>query len=146
MSQQFFNTISFSGKDLEKQNAKAAKQEDLILALFKANPDKKLSPSQVHTILGRKYQIYPPITSIRRAITNLTGRLELIKTDDMVPGLYQLPEHTWKYAGTVDMKNFTASPLNGTCTTNKPSFQQLDIFSLTPTAILYDGLGDTPIN
>jgi len=142
MSQHFFNTISFSGKDLEKQNAKAAKQEDLILALFKANPDKKLSPSQVHTILGRKYQIYPPITSIRRAITNLTGRLELIKTDDMVPGLYQLPEHTWKYAGTVDTK--TASPLNGTFNKNNPSFQQLDIFSLTPTAASWDETIDLP--
>lgn len=94
----WYNTINFSGEDLKRENAKAKKQEELILALFKANPDKKLSPSQVHTIVGRKYQIYPPITSIRRALTNLTGRLELIKTDEMIPGLYHLPEHTWKLA------------------------------------------------
>jgi hypothetical protein len=100
MSQHFFNTINFEGEGLKREDAKCAKQEELILSLFKANPNKLLSPSQVHAIVGKKYQIYPPITSIRRALTNLTGRLELIKTDEMVPGLYHLPEHTWKLAGT----------------------------------------------
>lgn len=97
-SNSWYNTINFSGEDLKRENAKAAKQEDLILHLFKANPDKRLSPTQVHQIMARKYQIYPPITSIRRALTNLTGRLELIKTDEMIPGSYHLPEHTWKLA------------------------------------------------
>lgn len=100
MSNHWFNTINFEGEGLKREEAKAAKQEELILRLFKANPDKALSPSQVHTIVGRKYQIYPPITSIRRALTNLTGRMELVKTDNMIPGTYHLPEHTWKLAGT----------------------------------------------
>lgn len=102
MATNWFNTINFEGEDLKRENAKAAKQEELILSLFKANPDKLLSPSQVHAIVGKKYQIYPPITSIRRALTNLTGRLELIKTDEMVPGNYHLPEHCWKLAGTTE--------------------------------------------
>ena len=135
MSQHFFNTISFSGDDLKKENAKAAKQEDLILSLFKANPNKKLSPSQVHTILGKKYQIYPPITSVRRALTNLTGRLELIKTDEMVPGVYHLPEHTWKYAGltTVTLHNFIV-----TNTDKVVPNPQLDLFSISPVTDCWD--------
>ena len=141
MSQYFFNTINFSGKELEKANAKAAKQEDLILALFKANPDKKLSPSQVHTIFGRKYQLYPPITSIRRAMTNLTGRLELIKTDEMIPGLYQLPEHTWKYAGltTVTLHNFSVSE-TGKVVQN--TTVQTTLFDIPPITTSWD----SPIN
>jgi len=144
MSQHFFNTINFSGDDLKKENAKSAKQEDLILALFKANPDKKLSPSQVHTVLGKKYQIYPPITSIRRALTNLTSRLELIKTDETVPGLYHLPEHTWKLANAIDIKNVTTSPYNGTCNTNNPSFIQTTIFDISPVTASWDDTIDRP--
>lgn len=130
MSQSFFNTINFSGKDLENQNAKCLKQEDLILALFRANPDKKLSPSQVHSIFVKKYQIYPPITSIRRAITNLTGRMDLIKMskEDMIPGPFSLPENTWKYAGaTVTLHNFSVSN-TGEITQNT----QLGLFDTPP--------------
>jgi len=140
MSQYFFNTINFSGTDLEKQNAKAAKQEYLILALFKANPDKKLSPSQVHTILGKKYNLYPPITSIRRAITNLTGRLELIKMskEDMITGPFSLPENTWKLR-----LSETTVTKTGFTTTDSPN-PQLDLFSITPTSISWDDTIDLP--
>jgi len=41
----------------------------------------------------------------------------------------------------VDMGNFTLA----NCEQKHPIIQG-DLFSLTPTAILYDGLGDTPIN
>jgi len=132
----FYNTISFSGDDLKKENAKAKKQEDLILALFKANPSKNLSPSQVHTILCRKYNIYPPITSIRRALTNLTGRLELIKTDETVPGMYHLPERTWKLATTTITKT-------GFTTTDSPN-PQLDLFSISPVTASWDDTIDRP--
>lgn len=97
MTNSFYNTINFSGEDLKKENAKAKCQEDLILAIFKANPDRKFSPDQIHKVFAKKYNLYPPITSIRRAITNLTGRLELLKTDEMIPGEYSLPTHTWIY-------------------------------------------------
>jgi len=138
MQNSFYNTINFSGKDLEEANAKVKKQEDLVLAIFKANPNLKFSPSQMHNIFGRKYNLYPPITSIRRSITNLAGRLELIKTDETVPGLYHLPEHTWKLANAIDIKNVTTSPYNGTCNTNNPTFIQSTIFDLSPVTASWD--------
>jgi len=128
----FYNTINFSGEDLKKENAKAKNQEDLILCLFKANPDKLFSPSRIHTILGKKFQIYPPITSIRRAITNLTGRMELIKTDETVPGLYHLPEHTWK----LRLSGTTVTKTGFTCT-DSPN-PQLDLFDLSPVTASWD--------
>lgn len=98
----WFNTINFDGEDLKRENAKAAKQEELILALFKANPNHRFSPDQIHDIFAKKYNLYPPITSIRRAITNLTNRFQLMKTDEMVAGKYHLPTHTWCYGGTIE--------------------------------------------
>ena len=92
----FFNTLRFDGADLERENARAAKQEELVLAIFKANPGREISPSQLHFIFGKKYHLNPPLTSIRRCLTNLTGRMELNKTDTMVQGSYHLKEHCWK--------------------------------------------------
>jgi len=81
----------------------------------------------------------------------------LNRTDYNKPGIEKMEE----YVRTIEQSEFksivkrgpkiihvkqTETPYNGTSEPYKPSFQQLDIFSLTPTAILYDGLGDTPIN
>lgn len=92
----FFNTINFQGKELERANARAASLETVVLSLFKANPGLKLGPSKVLYILNRKYSLNNPITSVRRAMTNLTGRLELIKTEERVNGLFNYPEHCWQ--------------------------------------------------
>jgi hypothetical protein len=92
----WYNTINLTGDALKKETVKTAKQEEFILSLFKANPDTEISPSRIHTILAKKYKMYPPLTSIRRAMTNLTKKLDLIKTQKLVPGAYHLPEHLWK--------------------------------------------------
>ncbi len=95
MSKSFFNTISLEGPELEKVNARAAKQEDLILSIFKANPSRNLSPTQIHSIFQLRYQLHSPITSIRRGLTNLTKDEKLIKTEVKVKGNYGLDEHCW---------------------------------------------------
>ena len=92
----FFNTLNFQGAELERENARAAKQEELVLAIFKANPGREISPSQLHQVFMKKYHLNPPLTSIRRCLTNLTGRMELTKTDTKVQGLFHLSEHCWK--------------------------------------------------
>ena len=102
MGSSFFNTLNFSGTELERENARAMRQEELVLAIFKANPTKEISPTQLHEAFVKKYHLNPPLTSIRRSLTNLTGRLEIIKTENMVKGNYHLPQHTWKYAGTIE--------------------------------------------
>lgn len=98
----WYNTISLSGEQLKTENAKALAQGELILAIFKANPSRSLSPSQLFHIFNKKYFLHPPITSIRRAVTNLTKDGVLIKTDERVQGLYHLNEYTWRLAENVE--------------------------------------------
>lgn len=95
----FHDTINLNTEQLSAQNAVVLKQEDLILEIFKANPDKRISPSQMLNIFQNKYGKNVPITSIRRGLTNLTTAMKLVKTKHKVPGLYNLDEHTWILPG-----------------------------------------------
>jgi Fe2+ or Zn2+ uptake regulation protein len=97
MSKHFYNTIKMAGQELATEQAKNIKQEDMVLRVFQWNPNKRYSPSQVLQLVVDRNRINPPITSIRRALTDLTKRGLLIKTEHMVKGLYHLPEHTWVY-------------------------------------------------
>ena len=91
----FFNTTSEKGQDLSNSNRKATKQNEVVLELFKQFGT--ASPSQIYQVWGTITGLTtPPITSIRRAITTLTGERKLVKTDDMVIGLYGKPEYKWR--------------------------------------------------
>ena len=70
----------------------AINQEDLILSLFQQY--KILSPSQCHALISSQLQW--PLTSIRRAITNLSKAGRLIKTGQLATGLYGKPENKWR--------------------------------------------------
>lgn len=105
MAKHFFNTINLEGKELERANARAAAQESLITAIFKANPGKKLSPSQIHTLMQVKYDLHPPITSIRRGMTNLTKDKHmnvLTKLDEKIESPFASWEHFWILTGTTE--------------------------------------------
>jgi len=53
------------------------------------------TPSQVMNWL-RDDLGNPPLTSIRRAMSNLSTRGLLVKTNKQHPGLYGRPEYYWK--------------------------------------------------
>ena len=93
----FYNTIDLTGQELEKAKAQTLKQEELIAAIFKKNCTKEISPSQILEITNRHYGLNWPLTSIRRAITNLTEENTLVKLKTMKEGIYGKPEHTWKF-------------------------------------------------
>lgn len=93
--QPFHNTISLSDKELSRENANALKQEEFITTIFKANPNKPISPSQIHKVYVKDFQKNVPLTSIRRAITNLTEKNILRKTGIMVTGNFGKVEHCW---------------------------------------------------
>ncbi len=50
---------------------------------------------------SQAHRLYPdngtPLTSIRRAITVLTNKGLLQKTDEQISGVYGKPEYVWKY-------------------------------------------------
>jgi Fe2+ or Zn2+ uptake regulation protein len=86
----YYNTTNESAEQLKTFKGKATKQENEILQLFKR--DSFLSPSDVQ----KEFQNYP-LTSVRRAITNLTIAGLLEKTADKRPGIYGRNECVWKY-------------------------------------------------
>lgn len=87
----YYNTTNEKGFDLEKSHEKARNQEEIIYSFF-LTYGKPLSPSQVL----KKLNLECPITSIRRALTNLTNEDKIIKTDVKVVGLYGKKEHLWR--------------------------------------------------
>lgn len=98
-SSMYYNTTNVTGQQRELFQEKATTQNEKVLQLFKRFKT-PLSPSQV-----LKYYIdsantpnssKTPITSIRRSITTLTERGELIKTEFQIDGPYNRPEFLWR--------------------------------------------------
>lgn len=86
----FYNTIGENLDELSNSIAKCKTQEAKILKCFHYY-ETSLSPSMVLNMT----KLRCPITSIRRAMTNLSNEGKLIKTDKKVKGLYGKQEHLW---------------------------------------------------
>jgi hypothetical protein len=86
----FYNTIDETAEELAESQAKAQTQGEKILDCF-YSCDEPLSPSMVLARSG----LNCPITSIRRAMTNLSNEGQLEKTNDYVKGIYGKREHLW---------------------------------------------------
>jgi hypothetical protein len=87
----FYQTIDQVGSALKESNMKVKRQEDLIYSLF-VKCNQPLSPSMVLSKSG----LNCPITSIRRAMTDLTNLGKIVKTDRQIKGLYGKAEHLWE--------------------------------------------------
>lgn len=100
----FYNTTNLEGSDLEKAESKSLSQQELILSFFKNHPVKEYTPFEVQSLVGLK----SPITSIRRAMTNLTKDGKLEKTGRKKAGAYGMLNYTWKFKqpGTGQIKMF----------------------------------------
>lgn len=86
----FYNTIQETPKELAQSHKKAKTQEEKILECFYSCKE-PLSPSMVLSQAG----LNCPITSIRRAMTNLSNDGSLEKTNEYVQGHYGKREHLW---------------------------------------------------
>ena len=87
----FFNTTNETGKDLAISQSKAKTQQDEILGIYKSKIS--LTASEAWKEFGSDKC---PLTSIRRAITNLTTEGELYKSNDKKIGVYGKPEYEYK--------------------------------------------------
>ena len=90
-----YNTIHQEGATLERSRTKNESQEDRILKIFSLVPDRPMGPNMVTKLYNNYYPSIPP-TSTRRAMTDLTAKGKLIKTNVMEMGGYGVHEHTWK--------------------------------------------------
>lgn len=92
---QFYNTTNETGTSLRDCMRAVNKQETEVLTSF-ANLIAPLSPlpiapSEIHKLLNQY-----PITSIRRAITNLTNAGYLRKTGVKIVSPWGRREHCWE--------------------------------------------------
>jgi hypothetical protein len=89
----FFNTINLEGEELATAKAKALSQEDRIMQIMPHGT--ALTPFEVHVLWKVKFKDVP-ITSIRRAMTNLSDKGKLEKTAHKRAGGYGTVNYTWK--------------------------------------------------
>ena len=92
----YYNTVSESGQLLLNYRAQADNQDAQVLRVF-ARLKRPLTPSECWGFLTGSMEIpmETPITSIRRSITNLTGEMKLIKTEEKGKGKYGRNECKW---------------------------------------------------
>jgi len=93
----YFNTTNVTGAQLLRYHNTALSQEERLLAYFHAayNADGEyvlLTPTLALMLVFSKRV---PITSVRRALSNLTSDGKLMK-DGKARGIYGRPEHYWR--------------------------------------------------
>ena len=92
-SNTYFNTTDQDIDYVNKRKAKNKTQEGIVHDLFKSmttlTASEVLTASETLNLFSNKV----PITSIRRAISNLQKEEKLVKTTDTKTGIYGAPEH-----------------------------------------------------
>ena len=94
----YYNTTNYNGSLLRANLKQANNQEQLTLAVFQTYPNENLSANEVWAFLIDNESIneQTPLTSIRRAITDLTNQDKLFKTDKKVLGSAGRKTYTWR--------------------------------------------------
>ena len=90
----FYNTIDEKEAQLEISRAQVTLQEKRVLAIMGDFPD-GMTPFAVWKIYCAEYENVP-VTSIRRAITNLTAAGYLEKTDRQIIERWGKSNYMWK--------------------------------------------------
>ena len=95
MHKDYFNTNDETGEVLKKSRFKASSQQVKILEYMSRYFNELSTPwdIQMHVLPDT------PITSVRRALTNLTDAGLIFKTDYKKTGKYGKINHTWIYKG-----------------------------------------------
>ena len=91
----YYNTTHETSDKLKRLVNQASSQQRAVLAIFKHRG--MLSASLCHSIYMRAADRYTPLTSIRRAITDLTKAGKLEKTSEKVEGYYGRDEYIYKF-------------------------------------------------
>ena len=88
----YYNTTNESKDYVKKQESKSLTQEEEVYSLYEKY--NKLSASDAYTVYHNNLKT--PITSIRRAITNLSKSGFIHKTKEKKTGLYGKPEYIYQ--------------------------------------------------
>ncbi len=86
----FYNTTKEPNKaELDKR---AQTQEQRVLAWFMEHPESEATPYYIQLSVMQS----SPITSVRRAMTNLTLEGKLLKTDKKIKEIYGISNYLWR--------------------------------------------------
>lgn len=77
-AEEFYNTMKAEGEELEQRTSDAKKQRLQVMEYYQKHPEGKFTPFEIHEALGYA-ETKTPVSSIRRAMTNLTTSKFLIK-------------------------------------------------------------------
>lgn len=110
----FHNTIPIEGEDLQEAKERAKRQQNAVLVFFEQNKGKSFIPSEVYDGVYLDYLVFrdtmkaPLLTSIRRAITNLTtqGYLRKCGPEEMRMGPHGVKNRTWTFNSDRDGRLF----------------------------------------
>ena len=95
----YSNTNDETGAELQASRQQTSKQKTEVLAVFETYPTTPLTPDQIHDFIIENSVVKGsnswPITSIRRAITDLTKDRKLYKTSIKKMGSYGKRVHCW---------------------------------------------------
>lgn len=94
----FYNTIQADSRQTSLFEVKAITQGVKILQFFKSYPNHEFTAEEIHEIVFPLNHHNIPITSIRRAMTNLANKGKLVKTGNKRRGNFGKPINTWKLA------------------------------------------------
>jgi hypothetical protein len=94
----YYNTTNENGSLLQTNMKQANNQEQLTLAVFQTYPTYTFSADEVWNFLIDNEAIneQTPLTSIRRAITDLTNEGKIVKTNRKVLGSAGRKTYTWR--------------------------------------------------
>ena len=88
----YYNTTHVSHETLRRYRTGADSQQARVLAHFRRHPNTAWSADAVWVRLGKE----EPLTSIRRAISDLAQEGHLIKDPRYVEGIYGRPVGQWR--------------------------------------------------
>tara|TARA_B100000674_G_scaffold235274_1_gene193379 strand:+ start:91 stop:465 length:375 start_codon:yes stop_codon:yes gene_type:complete len=94
----YYNTTNEKGSLLKANTKQAENQTTLTLSVFQTYPTYTFSADEVWNFLIDNESIneQTPLTSIRRAITDLTNEGKIVKTNRKVLGLAGRKTYTWR--------------------------------------------------
>lgn len=92
----YHNTSGIQGRLLLDFQERARSQEDRIYRIFQESPRKLMTPFEVKTILDFLEGTDTPITSVRRAMTDLTKEGRLVRTRERKTEVYARPNYYWR--------------------------------------------------
>jgi len=92
----YYNTVCEIQPELFQFRQAAINQDVQVLCFFKQHPGELFTPSEIWVRTGMEARAVP-LTSVRRALCNLTADGYLIKTTTKRRGPYYRNESCWMY-------------------------------------------------